>query len=202
MRLGMMFLAALCILLGVLPFLMTPFLSQAIAGLPGLEAAAVRFHMSLLLEAPGQTAFISPTAIALLLLAVTGAIPLVLRIAGASRVLRFGESWGCGRIGQSPRMEYTSSAFAEPLRRVFGALYRPSQDVMIDYHPDSKYFIQSIQYRSEVRTWIEGYLYRPILNLTVRIGRSGRWIQSGSIHGYIGYIFLALLAFLLLARWI
>jgi hydrogenase-4 component B len=201
MRFGMLFLVMLCVLLGILPFLVTPFLSRAIAGLPGVDAAAVRFHFGLLLEAPGQVARISPTALALLLAAVIGAIPLVLRLAGTNQKLRFVESWGCGRIGQSPRMEYTSSAFAEPLRRVFGALYRPTQDVMIDYHPESKYFIQSILYRSEVRTWFEGYLYRPLMILTARIGSSGRWIQSGSIHWYIGYIFLALLVFLLLARW-
>jgi hypothetical protein len=98
-------------------------------------------------------------------------------------------------------MEYTSSAFAEPLRRIFGALYRPSQDVMVDYHPDSKYFIQSILYRSRVQTWFEGFLYKPLMDFTRRLGSSGRWIQSGSIHWYIAYIFLALLAFLLLARW-
>jgi hypothetical protein len=45
-------------------------------------------------------------------------------------------------------MEYTSTAFAEPLRRVFAELYRPTQDLSIDFHPESRYFVQSIEYRS------------------------------------------------------
>ncbi len=202
MRFGMIAFALVCVLLGVLPFLITPLISRAIAELPGIDSAGVNFHLGLSLDVPGQASRISPTALALLLAIVGAALPLVVRLSGSNRGFRVGESWGCGRIGQTPRMEYTSSAFAEPLRRVFGALYRPTQDVMIDYHPDSKYFIQSIQYRSQVRTWFEGLLYRPLINLTQRLGKSGRWIQSGSIHWYVGYIFLALLVFLLLTRWV
>ena len=202
MRFGMIFFASCCALLGALPFLVTPVLSRAIAGLPGMRPGEIGFHFGLLLEVPAQTARMSPTALAVLLAVIIGTLPLIVRWAGGNTALRLGESWGCGRIGQTPRMEYTSSAFAEPLRRVFGALYRPTQDVTVDYHPDSKYFIQAIQYRSRVRTWFEGFLYRPLIEATRRVGKSGRWIQSGSIHWYIGYIFLALLAFLLMARWL
>jgi len=38
-------------------------------------------------------------------------------------------------------MEYTATAFAEPLRRVFAELYRPTRTI-IDFHPKSKYFVR------------------------------------------------------------
>ena len=79
--------------------------------------------------------------------------------------LRLGDTWGCGRIGQTARMEYTATAFAEPLRRVFAELYRPTKDLSIDFHPESKYFVQSIEYRSEIHPLFERVLYEPLLRV-------------------------------------
>jgi hydrogenase-4 component B len=154
------------------------------------------------MEVPGLSSRISPTYAAILMLFGIGLIPVFFRLFHVNLGLRFGESWGCGRIGQTSRMEYTSTAFAEPLRRVFSALYRPTKDITIDFHPESKYFVQSIQYRSEVRPWFEEYLYAPVIRSIQRLGTIGRYIQSGSVHWYVGYILMMLLVFLLLARWL
>lgn len=202
MRIGMLILAAACVLLGVLPFAVTPRLSASLRGMPGLDRASPGFHLGLALEMPGHFALISPTFLAICLLIVLGAIPVALLLTRSSRALRRGETWGCGRIAQTARMEYTSTAFAEPLRRVFADLYQPTKDVTIDFHPDSKYFVHSIEYRSHVRAWFEDYLYQPLFTAVRFVGMGGKWIQSGSIHGYLTYIFVALLALLLMARWI
>jgi hypothetical protein len=140
--------------------------------------------------------------VALLLVISVAAVPLLLRLAGASRKRRAGDLWGCGRVAGSARMEYTATAFAEPLRRIFADLYRPTGDITLETHPESSYFTRSIRYRSRVRTWFEEMLYQPLFNLVKPLGISGRFIQSGSVHLYLGYIFAALLVFLLLARWL
>jgi hydrogenase-4 component B len=202
MRSAMVMLAVLCILLGIVPFWIAPFLARTLTGLPGLDASAVTYHLGLLMTVPAQSSRISPTFLALLMAAAVGAIPIAFRVFRVNRKVRVAESWGCGRVVQTPRMEYTSAAFAEPLRRVFAALYRPTKDVTIDFHPESKYFVHSILYRSAVRSWFEEIFYDPLVRRVQQIGSSGRWIQSGSVHWYIGYIFLALLALLLLARWL
>src|SRR5262249_56153343 len=125
-----------------------------------------------------------------------GLVPLGFRLLGAERRGRVGDTWGCGRIGQTPRMEYTATAFAEPLRRVFAELYRPSRDLSIDFHPASKYFVQSIAYRSEIHPWIERILYDwPIRGLH----RAAIWVrrlQAGSLHLYLFYLTLAFLILL------
>jgi hydrogenase-4 component B len=202
MRFGMVFLAVSCIVIGVLPSWVASFLARAIAGLPGMDASAVTFRLGPLMAAPDQASRIFPTYLALVLIGVIAIIPLIFRLLRVNRSLRLGETWGCGRVGQTARMEYTSMAFAEPLRRVFAALYRPTKDLTIDFHPESKYFVQSIQYRSRVQTWFDEFLYEPAVRGVKQFGASGRWIQSGSVHRYISYIFLALLALLLLARWL
>ncbi len=202
MQFGMLFLAAACALIGILPSWVASFLAHAVASVPGMDASAVTFRLGPLMAAPEQASRIFPTYLALLMIGVVAAIPLAFRLLRADRRVRVGESWGCGRVGQTARMEYTSTAFAEPLRRVFAALYQPTKDITIDFHPESKYFVQSIQYQSRVRSWFDEFLYEPLVRGVQQFGASGRRIQSGSVHMYIGYIFLALLALLLLARWL
>jgi hydrogenase-4 component B len=202
MQWPMIVLSALCVLVGVLACWAAPFIGLALKGIRGVDPSSVAFRAGMLMDAPGLSSHISPTYTAMLLCAIVGLIPVFFRIFRVNRALRFGDSWGCGRIGQSSRMEYTSTAFAEPLRRVFGALYRPTKDITVDHHPESKYLVRSIQYRTEVSTWFEEYLYDPVIRAAQRLGTAGRWIQSGSVHWYVGYIFICLLLFLLLARWL
>ena len=94
-------------------------------------------------------------------------------------------------------MEYTATAFAEPLRRVFAELYRPTKDLTIDFHPESKYFVQSIAFRTEIRSWFDEFLYEPLLAFVLRLSAWARRIQSGSLHDYMAYMFVALILFLL-----
>src|SRR6185436_8488719 len=129
------------------------------------------------------------------------AIALAFRWGAVDRRLRVGDTWGCGRIGQTARMEYTATAFAEPLRRVFAELYRPTEDLSIDFHPESRYFVQSIAYRSEVHPWFERLLYAPAVSLLRRTAYRVRWLQAGSLHLYLLYMIVALIVLLLMSRW-
>jgi hydrogenase-4 component B len=201
MRGAMIALAALCVALGVLPFLVVPFIARSLEEMPGVDLSGAAFTLGLSLNAAGGDSRISPTVVALLLVAAVAAVPLALRLARANRRLRAGDAWGCGRVAGSARMEYTSTAFAEPLRRVFADLYRPTGDITVEVHPESSYFTRSIRYKSRVRTWFEEVFYQPLFRALKPVGSSGRFIQSGSVHLYIGYIVAALLLFLLLARW-
>ncbi|MCB0178852.1 MAG: hypothetical protein KDI62_11525, partial [Anaerolineae bacterium] len=136
-----------------------------------------------------------------ILLVVLGLIMLGLRLVRANRPVRVSDSWGCGRIEQTPRMEYTATAFAEPLRRVFAELYRPTRELTIDFHPESKYFVQSIQYKSEITPWFERSLYEPLLRLIKGVAYRLRGLQSGSLHLYLLYLALTLLILLFATRW-
>jgi len=177
----------------------TPFaapLGTVLAGHAGLPAAAPRLGGGLSLTTPGTFARMSPTLVALGLVVVTAGVWLGVRFSGAARGLRVGDTWGCGSIAQTARMEYTSTAFAEPFRRVFAELYRPTKDLSIDFHPDSRYFVQSIEYRSEIVPWVERYLYAPVIERVERWAVRARAIQSGSAHAYLTYLVIALLGLL------
>jgi hydrogenase-4 component B len=200
MRLAMGILALACVALGVAPFVVVPQLSTLLAGLDSLPDTHTAFTLGLSLQTPEKFGQMSPTWAALGILILLGIVPLILWIARANRRLRVSDSWGCGRIGQTPRMEYTATAFAEPLRRVFAELYRPSKELTIDFHPESKYFVQSIEYKSEITPWFEKVLYGPFVTFLRFVARQVRRLQSGSVHLYLVYVMVMLMILLLAAR--
>jgi hydrogenase-4 component B len=201
MQTGMAALAAACVGLGLLPFLVVPVLASALTGFRGLAPGAVAFTLGMPLRVPGTFGEMSPSLLALGLALLLGLVPAALWVFGAERRLRVGDTWGCGRIGQTARQEYTATAFAEPLRRVFAELYRPSQDLSIDFHPQSKYFVQSIEYRSEIHPWFERVVYDPIVAVFRAAAGRIRRVQAGSVHLYLVYLTAALLILLVVARW-
>jgi len=200
MRAGMSLLALACVALGLAPFAVVPVMGKLMPGLEGLADTRVDFTLGLSLAAPNGFARMSPTLAAAGLLIILCLVVLVMLLLRVNRSLRVSESWGCGRIGQTPRMEYTATAFAEPLRRVFAELYRPSKELTIDFHPESKYFVQSIEYRSEITPWFEKYLYDPFLSLIRFSAVVVRRLQSGSLSVYLLYVAIVLLLLLLTAR--
>jgi hydrogenase-4 component B len=202
MRIGMAMLALACVALGVAPFAVVPFLGRVLAGLGGLPDTRAAFTWNLSVQSSGSLGQMSPTLLAGGLVAVLGIVWLAMAAARVNRTLRVGDTWGCGRIGQTPRMEYTATAFAEPLRRVFAELYRPTKELTIDFHPESKYFVQSIEYRSEITPWFEQALYDPLLRGVKGAAKQVRRLQSGSLHLYLLYIAVTLIFLLLIARWL
>jgi hydrogenase-4 component B len=154
---------------------------------------------SVWLVAPGGIAQVSPLLIAFLLLSIVVIAAAAIRARGLE--VRYADTWGCGRIRQSPRMEYTSSAFAEPLRRIFSELYRPAADLSISAHPESRYFVRAITYTSQVVPWFETALYDPITRGVRVVATQVRRLQAGSIHLYLLYLVTALLVALASTWW-
>jgi hydrogenase-4 component B len=201
MKLGMGLLALACVGLGVAPFAVVPVLGRILAGLGGLPDTGAEFTLNVFLQTPfafGQT---SPTLLACGLLVLAGLVPAMLWLLRLNRRPRLSDSWGCGRVGQTARMEYTATAFAEPLRRVFSEIYRPMKELTVDFHPGSKYFVRSIEYRSGITPWFDQSLYRPFLESATFIARQVRRLQAGSLHLYLLYMALVLAVLLAIARW-
>jgi len=202
MQAGMAVLAAACVGLGLGAFVMVPALGVVVAGRSGMPEGTVAFTLELPLRVGGAYGQMSPAALFVGLALLLALIPLALRLLGAARALRVSDAWGCGRVAQTPRMQYTATSFAEPLRRVFAELYRPSEDLSIDFHPESRYFVQSIEYESHILPWFERYLYEPLIARVKVWAARARAIQSGSVHAYLSYLVGALVLLLgLLMAW-
>jgi hydrogenase-4 component B len=201
MQSGMAILALACVLLGLAPFAVVPLLGGALSGLGGLPNTRPVFTFNLAVQTPAAFGQMSPTLVAVGLFVILMLVPLVMWALRVNRRLRLGDSWGCGRIGQTPRKEYTATAFAEPLRRVFAELYRPTKELTIDFHPESKYFVQSIEYKSNITPLFDHWLYEPFLGLVRATARQVRRLQAGSLHLYLVYVTVVLVILLFAARW-
>jgi len=198
MRLAMLALAAACVALGLGPTLVVPAFGSVAAALLRTAPQATGGDW-LTLRVSGEFASLSTAAIAIAL-AASLLVPLVaFRILGASRQTRPYETWGCGRIVQTARMEYTATAFANPFKRVFDFFYRPTKRLDIEFHPESRFFVERIEYENPTRSIFDDWLYRPALDLLHAGARAVGALQSGSANQYLAYILAALLLMLVFA---
>ncbi len=93
-------------------------------------------------------------------------------------------------------MQYTATSYAEPLARVFDDAVRPDRDVVVTHTSESRYLVERIQLQQQLDDVVEARLYRPLLRVSERLGEAARGLQNGSIHRYLGYSFVALVAVL------
>jgi hydrogenase-4 component B len=197
MRWAMAALAGSCAVLGLGATVVVPVLSGVAAralGVPGAPAHAT----AVTFEVAGGFAALSPALIALALV-IGLAVPVAFLVAaGSPRRARPGETWGCGRLLQTARMEYTAAAFADPFKRVFRFFYRPVRRLELDAHPESRFFVRRIEYANPVRALFDEWLYRPLLRGVRGAAGRAQALQSGSAAAYLGYILAVLLALLVL----
>ena len=122
------------------------------------------------------------------------------RAFGAARVRRRAENWGCGRVLQTARMEYTATSFAEPLQRVFDDVLHPDHDVDVTHAAESRWYVDTIRVHTQVVDGVDHGVYQPVVGYVRAWGERARWVQNGSVHRYLGYGFVALLVVLAIAR--
>lgn len=200
MRFPMWLLGAACVVLGLGASIVVPALYRILESVDGLALDSTRkVPVSWWIEAPQALGQVSPALLAaLLVIVVLVGAAMTTR---ARRRTRVTETWGCGRIGQTARMEYTAAAFAEPLRRVFSELYRPTKDLTVTTHPESRYHVRAITYTSEVHPWFETIIFDPVIRLVRLVSNRVRRLQAGSAHLYLLYVVVALLGALASVWW-
>lgn len=180
---GMAVLAAACVAIGLAPAIVLSLVSGIAEQLiPG--AVAPQYAWSLLGFLPWIAVFVIATAAVFLLV---------------RRVSRITPTWACGLPGLDSRMQYTSTSFSKPLRKVFEPVYMPDRTVKI-LPAGQPCFPSSISYRSVRTTSFERSLYRPAVEAIVVAARRLRRMQTGNIQVYLLYTFLALVVALIFMR--
>jgi hydrogenase-4 component B len=170
--------------------------ARAVAAVPGLRDGAPLTGDAVTLRLAGIAGSMSPTLIAVgLVLGMIG-VAVCVRLAVRARSRRVAEVWGCGGTRLSPRMEYTATSFAEPLQRVFDDVLQPEQDLDVTHHEESRYLIESVEFRQRVPDRLEARLYPPLLAALRAWGIAARRLQNGSVHRYLGYGFVGLVLLL------
>jgi len=96
--------------------------------------------------------------------------------------------WGCGfgKIGATT--QYTASAFAMPIRRVFKGVWAVTETLTKDNG--------NFEYNLITEDWSWRYFYEKLEKYLTFIARKIAYIQSGNVRIYLAYMFFTLLLLL------
>jgi NADH:ubiquinone oxidoreductase subunit 5 (subunit L)/multisubunit Na+/H+ antiporter MnhA subunit len=196
---AMYFLAALCLLTGILPGFLIDALApvtQALIGATMPHQASIEWLSIIpIMESRssynGLLVFVFMVASAWI-----GAIA-IHRL--ASDRLRRGPAWDCGYPDPSPATQYTASSFAQPIRRVFGAAVFRAREIGEMPAPGAT---TPARLTVTMRDLIWETFYAPISELVDFAAERLNVLQFLTIRRYLALVFSALILLLLvLAVW-
>ena len=121
-----------------------------------------------------------------------------LRGHGGAREVRRAPSWACG-ARLDARMQYSSLGFTKPIRLVFKPVLLSESELEV-LEEGSPYFARKLRHRSGMPELIERALYTPLVQGVLWTSERARQLQAGSLHLYLSYLLVTLVALLLWAR--
>jgi hydrogenase-4 component B len=196
--LGGMALLATCVVgLGLFPIAIVRLLRPVTTDLVGVTASPSLGNGDVLDAAQLGGAYVPWLVVAGLV--VIGIVPwLIARLTGGRGRERVAPTWVCGS-SLEPRMQYSATGFAKPIRLIFQALIRPVRTVVLE-RPVSEHFVASVRYEESVLPVYERQLYERGVRLLVAASHRVRALQSGSIRAYLAYLLVTMVVVLLVAR--
>jgi hydrogenase-4 component B len=192
------FLAMLCVGLGLFPGAVLRALGGVLASLPGLPPQPDLARGALgMISGGGAFDAVVPLGLGAALLG--GLFLTLLLTMRAGAAARRVPTWGCGGV-LTPRTEYTATAFSKPLMMIFRAVYRPTREVeaLAEVSP---YFPREVRYRAKIEPTFERYVYGPLVRAVLRLAGGMKVLQAGSLHAYLAYVIALVVSLVLLVWW-
>jgi hydrogenase-4 component B len=189
MRWPLLLLAALCLLLGLVPRLLASWLNNVIQSCTPTNSEAL---LTSPLQVLQQVSLGSTTLILVMLV-----LWLLFRLRRKDQTVRSGVTWDCGYHAPTPRMQYTAASFSEPIDFLFSPLLRLHRRFE---HPHV-FFPAPSSFKERSEDLAEGSLFRPLFE-TVDQGLT--WLrarQQGRVQNYMIWIFLTMLVLLFWEVW-
>ncbi|MBI1783639.1 hydrogenase, partial [Candidatus Sumerlaeota bacterium] len=178
-------LAICCALIGFAPLAVAPMLDRAVASWSMQPKGS-----EIKLESLAPLTWI--TAAGMILASVAGGAGLILRSGATRRSVSRPGTWDCGYAAPTPRMQYTSSSFAQALVGLFRWILRPRI-----HQPElSATFLPALHFSSHVDDFVLDGQIIPFAR------RAGRWLgrlrglQQGVTQHYVLSILMTVIVLL------
>ncbi len=110
--------------------------------------------------------------------------------------IREAETWDCGFGGLTPRMQYSSSAFTMPFRRIFAKVWLIDEQITKDMQGAMDQDVAAVHYQLHIQDHSWPRIYQPIAHGVNSLAKQVGRIQTGNIRTYLGYSFATLLLLL------
>jgi NADH:ubiquinone oxidoreductase subunit 5 (subunit L)/multisubunit Na+/H+ antiporter MnhA subunit len=101
-------------------------------------------------------------------------------------------TWDCGFARPDARMQYTGTAFVQPLVDLFAGILRPVKNLLLP----QGLFPKEGEVEITCKDGGEQMFWKPLVDWTVKIAIFTHRLQSGHLHLYILFMVIALLAML------
>ncbi|MEI8055267.1 MAG: hydrogenase 4 subunit B [bacterium] len=187
MRVALGFLAILCIFFGIAPTFTISLLNIIPKQLIGTQLPNTHNWLWLI---PISTKTSSYNALLVMVgILSIGLVSYLLVRAYFGRIkLRSVGPWDCGFGGINSRMQYSATAFAMPLRRIFQSAWSIREKIE-KTDSDTNYLLQ-------INDRIWQYIYLPLERFSFALARSFAKLQGGNIRVYLAYTFVTLILLL------
>ena len=192
-RIALAWLAAGCVVLGIVPTYVIGLLDHVNAMLIGSTVGRA---------ATGSWLFLAPInadrssySPLIVLAVIAGVVLLTIEIVHRfyhGRV-RHAPPWDCGFPQQTPRMQDTAEGFGQPIRQVFEPFFRIERHLPSPFDAKPRYAVTASDH-----AW--HWLYLPIERSADFLARQVGRIQQGRISVYLTFSFATLLALLFFVR--
>ena len=186
-RIGLAWLAAGCVAIGVQPQLALHMAGKTTGMLVGQAVSPEPSVWRIAPISPGQASYSGWIFLAVILCVVAITF-LVVRLLAHGRIRRTA-AWDCGYPWQDARMQDTAEGFGQPIRHMFGAFFRVERDLPTPTDLAPRYRIHV-----EDRFWRA--LYQPIATAVQKLADAVSFLQGGRLAFYLLYSFVTLLALL------
>jgi hydrogenase-4 component B len=199
MILGMSILAAICVLLGVIPFLGTSLIAAAFH-LPSQPSSP--FDSITMQNSSGNSfANLSMPVVVIILASVAIAIFGFIRVLGGKTRKTIYGTWDCGFGSLTEKMEYTATSLSQPIRAVFKVFFKPHTQIEKEsFGEKNPYLLKTIKIETKTKNIFEEMVYLPITSSFIFFFDKIRRLQTGKINSYLLYIMITLVLLLLFVR--
>jgi len=193
-RLGLLWLAVWCVLLGLMP-------TVVVAALDPVGDMLVGATLRETLQRSGWVSFAAilperatyaPLIFMVVIVGTVLATFLIVRRLYHGR-LRRAAPWDCGFPGLTARMQDSAEGFGQPIKQIFDPFFRIER-----HHPSP--FDRAPTYYSKLDDKLWYWLYLPIVRLAERVSALVGLLHHGRIALYLLYSFVTLLLLLVLVR--
>jgi hydrogenase-4 component B len=186
-RIGLAWLAAGCIAIGVQPQLALHAAGRSTGMLLGQTIAPNPSVWRIAPIAPEQASYSGWIFLAVILCVVAVTF-LAVRLLAHGRVRRTA-AWDCGYPWQTSRMQDTAEGFGQPIRHMFGAFFRMERELPSPTDPTPRY-------RVHIDDHFWHAVYKPIAAGVQRLADVVSFLQGGRLAIYLLFSFLTLLGLL------
>jgi formate hydrogenlyase subunit 3/multisubunit Na+/H+ antiporter MnhD subunit len=196
---AMFALAGLCVAAGVLPGIVIDVLAPVVRDLVGARMPVQTFlpWASIVPIAESRSSYNG--LIILFFLAVSGTLTAMFIHRIATRATRRSDIWDCGYPDPSTATQYSSSSFAMPIRRVFGAtMFQVYEKIDMPRPGDTR----AGHFHVKVLDPAWRFIYGPAVRSVMRVAVTLNQLQFLTIRRYLTLVFATLVILLLVvAAW-